>query len=121
MTVKEYAEAMNITLDEAKKLTGCTHWKQNVPEMTVDAPAAFDDTEEVVVKEVVREAVKEVIKPAKKRKSKMPSTDQIIRDATLMRQCLGDTDRKVLMHVSAYRHLLPEMYEELKDNIEIWL
>jgi hypothetical protein len=54
MTLKEYAEDKGITLEEAKKETGLTHWKQEVvaDAPSVEAPVAEKSVEEVVVEEV---------------------------------------------------------------------
>ena len=51
MKLKEYAELNDITLADAKKRTGLTHWNQEVVE---------EAAEEVV--EIVEEAVKDVAK-----------------------------------------------------------
>ena len=35
MNLRDYAKLNDITLADAKKRTGCTHWKQTVPEEEV--------------------------------------------------------------------------------------
>ena len=65
MNLKTYAEENGITLDEAKKLTGLTHWNQTVPESCdeiPEVPEEQDISEEVVEK---AEPVKEHISPPK--------------------------------------------------------
>ena len=68
MTLKEYAELNNITLADAKKRTGLSHWKQEVVEAALDAldlPIS-EEAEEVIeeaaveVLEIVEEAVFDV-------------------------------------------------------------
>jgi len=72
MNLKEYASLNDITLADAKKRTGLTHWKQEVVEAVVssviESPFADDEQEDIIeeaaeeVIEVVEEAVKEVAK-----------------------------------------------------------
>jgi len=68
MNLKEYASLNDITLSDAKKRTGLSHWKQEVVEVALevaDLPIS-EEAEEVVaevaveVLEIVEEAVAEV-------------------------------------------------------------
>ena len=71
MTLKEYAELNNITLADAKKRTGLTHWKQEVvadalseaPEIIEALEPVIEDVVEAVVDivEIVAEATVEVM------------------------------------------------------------
>lgn len=71
MTLKEYAEKEGITLDEAKKITGLTHWKQTVPESCDEIPEIPESvnlsevTESVIETESKQEEVVKEPKPVK--------------------------------------------------------
>ena len=54
MKVKEYAEKNDITIEEAKEQTGCTHWNQTIPE-TCDK--VVDEVEDVI--ETAKDLLKE--------------------------------------------------------------
>jgi hypothetical protein len=79
MTLKEYAELNNITLADAKKRTGLTHWKQEVvadalsdaPEIIKALEPIVEDVVEAVVDivEVVAEATVAIVSDDDKRKS----------------------------------------------------
>lgn len=49
MNLKTYAEENGLTLDEAKELTGLTHWNQQVPEscdeIVADTPDVVDTSD----------------------------------------------------------------------------
>jgi hypothetical protein len=53
MTLKEYAELNQITLADAKKRTGLTHWKQEVIEQAPEIIEAIAPIIEDVVEAVV--------------------------------------------------------------------
>jgi hypothetical protein len=64
MILKEYAKKNDLTLAEAKELTGLTHWKQTVPEEDAEVaqptppPAPPKPVEDEVPYEVKRKSVK---------------------------------------------------------------
>jgi|SRR6056297_1837121 len=99
MNLKEYAEEKNISISDAKKETGLTHWKQEVAE---------DSSE---TKPVLKEP-------------KAPSKNKVLalqQEATRLRTYLGECNEKYLKHVSCYRDLLPEEYHKAKENIKMYL
>ena len=103
MNLKEYADKKNITISQAKKETGLTHWKQEVVE---------DASEE-----------KPVAKKPKK-ETKTQSEKKVLalqQEATKLRTYLGERNEKYLKHVSCYRDLLPAEYHRAKENIKIYL
>lgn len=51
MNLKEFAEKAGITLDEAKEVTGLTHWNQAVPEEIVAELDGLQVEEEPVAEE----------------------------------------------------------------------
>jgi len=71
MTLKEYAKLNDITLADAKKRTGLTHWKQIVNEEVDVEEADVDELVEDVVEvvEAVVELVEDVVDMADKIKS----------------------------------------------------
>jgi hypothetical protein len=96
MNLKEYAAEKGISLDEAKTLTGLTHWKQEVME---SAP------------------VGEVIKPIViETKSKVT-----LEEARALRTGVGDKTKAFLVFVNDNKDALPEEYERVKHNIAKYL
>jgi hypothetical protein len=71
MNLKQYAELNQITLSHAKKLTGLSHWKQEVieqaPEIIEAIAPIIEDVLETVVE--VIEIVADLISQEDKRKS----------------------------------------------------
>ena len=62
MNLKTYAEDNGFTLDEAKEITGLTHWNQSVPESCDELQEVAEDEETISYEEVV-EAVPAPAKP----------------------------------------------------------
>jgi len=89
MNLKEYAALNEITLADAKKRTGLTHWKQEiieeVVESVVESPFIDDEQEDIIqeaaeeVIDVVEEAVVEVAKVVVKAAVDLISEDDKIR------------------------------------------
>ena len=59
MNLKEYAQGNGITLEEAKKQTGLTHWKQEVTSVATESAQVVEDVEQAVSLKVVDLASKE--------------------------------------------------------------
>jgi len=83
MNLKEWAEKNGKTLDEAKAITGLTHWNQNVPESCDEIPIVAED--EVLEEEVA------VVETIEDMKAKMEASKDLLTE--LMRE--GKTPEKV--------------------------
>lgn len=91
MNLKEYAEANGISFDEAKKQTGLTHWKQEVPEQIETKSTEVDYTES---KQVTKE------------------------DAWDLRGGAGDKTIEFMKFVKENKTSIPEEYNRVKHLIE---
>ncbi len=95
MNLKEYAKEKGLSLAEAKKKTGLTHWKQEVIET---------------------ESKQEPSSENKAPKSK--SANASVADARALREGAGDKTRTFLKFVKENKVGIPEEYERVKSLIE---
>ena len=105
MNLKEYAVENDMSLSEAKKLTGLTHWKQEVPE-------SCDEISEI-------QEANEIPSITAPKDEKKVREAQI--KATQLRQYLGEKSIEYLEFVSAYRDVIPAEYNRAKEMIDIYL
>ncbi len=106
MNLKDYAKENEMTLDEAKKATGLTHWKQEVEE-TVSA------------EEIVTEIAEEVVEKSIETKSKKAKVT--VDDVRALQTGAGYKTRAYLKAVNQNKKDIPEEYKLVKHLIERYL
>jgi len=91
MNLKEWAEQEGITITEAKKLTGLTHWNQTMPESCdeiEEVAETVDESEKVVVV-----AEPEEVNPVADMKAVMAKSQEVMKmlmkDGVTVEQALG--------------------------------
>lgn len=102
MNTKEFAEARGITLDEAKEITGNTHWNQ----------AVSDVVEEVV--EAVEEVVEEALDFAE-------DNQELLEVALSLQTGIGTKTKAYLRFVLENREELTNEYNKVKHLIERYI
>ena len=90
MNLKEYAELNDITMADAKKRTGLTHWKQEVvvSDETPKADAPVVEEVETFVEEVVAPVVEAIEKPSDILKKSQEVMKVLMKDGVTAEQAL---------------------------------
>ncbi len=99
MNLKTYAEKNDYTLDEAKELTGLTHWNSTVPEIL---EAEVGEVEELVETECKEDPRKAEIKDKAKK----------------LRTYIGEKSYEYLRFVDDHKEVISEEYERAKELIK---
>ena len=97
MNLKEYAEANGMTIAEAKKATGLTHWKQEV----VETESKQEVKEPVIQKQKDDKRIREIRVKAEQ-----------------LKRYLGERSIEYAKYVSCYRDYLPKEYADAKHIID---
>ena len=117
MNLKEYAEEKGISLAEAKKQTGLTHWKQ---EVTISVTRS-NPNETIMIPVVETESKEAPALKVEKTPEQMRYDNKVKRiqyEAEKLKRVLGTGNRRYLKYVSLHRNSIPAEYEEAKEQIK---
>ncbi len=108
MNLKTYAEKNGYTLDEAKELTGLTHWNSTVPEILAEVELIETESKEdtVPLEEFVELAADD------------PRKAEIADKAKKLRTYIGEKSYEYLRFVDDHKEVIPEEYERAKELIK---
>ena len=104
ITLKNFAEEKGLSLEQAKKLTGLTHWKQGV----VD-PSVYDRIP------IIDPVSNKVIEP------NGTDNNELLKQAIALQECIGQKTPAYLAFVNNNKEKLPNEYELVKHNIKRYI